>query len=144
MAEPSSPTPSQPPSDRYVGWLNAIKGLSLGNVLVIALLAIVAVPVYVIYRALGDDALLDRFMSTYEETTSQQAGCTLRHVQARGGPDMWGISTGFAFQGEDRWMVSVVTPRQPSNEEFASNCEALKLIVDKMLSNGIAPDDDGE
>src|SRR5262245_34108316 len=104
MAEPSSPTPSPPQNDRYVGWLNAVKGLSLGNVLVIALLAVVAVPVYVIYRALGDQELLDRFMSTYEEETSQQVGCTLRHVQARGGPEMYGISAGFAFQGEDRWM----------------------------------------
>jgi hypothetical protein len=47
-------------------WLGAVKDLSLGNVLVIALLAIIAVPVYIIYRALDNDALMDRFLSTYE------------------------------------------------------------------------------
>src|SRR5215510_3352540 len=97
--------PPAPPRDKYIGWLNAVKGLSLGNVLVIALLVVIAIPAYTIYKALGDDALLDRFMSTYEETTNQVVGCTLRHVQQRGGPDMWGVSAGFAYQGEDRWLV---------------------------------------
>src|SRR5215510_8481877 len=135
--------PPAPPRDKYIGWLNAVKGLSLGNVLVIALLVVIAIPVYIIYKALGDDALMDRLMSTYEEKeSSQMVGCTFRHVQARGGPDTWGISAGFAYQGTDRWMISVITPREPSNEEFVSNCEALKLIVDKMLSHGITPNDD--
>ena len=120
------------------GAANVVKGLTLSNVLVIALLAVIAVPVYVIYRALGDDSLMDRFMSTYEEVSSQQAGCTLRHVQARGGPDLWGISAGFAFAGADRWYVNVVLTHAPSNEEIQSFCSALKLIADRMLDHSDA------
>jgi len=97
------------------------------------MLAVVAVPVYIIYRALDDEKLLDRFMSTYEETANQQSGCVLRHVQERGGPDNWGISSGFAFQGADRWFVSVVLTHEPSSEEILSYCESLKLIADRML-----------
>lgn len=118
-----------------------VKGLSLGNVLVIALLAVIAVPVYVIYKALGDDKLLDRLMSTYEETYSQNVGCTLRHVQRRGGPDQWAVSSGFAYQGADRWTVSVWTDHEPNGEEVNSYCEALKLIADRMVLHG--RDDDG-
>jgi hypothetical protein len=136
MSVPQQPEPEPPPEGRYLGWLNAIKGLSITNVLVIAMLAVVAVPVYTIYKALGDDKLLDRFMSTYEEEASQMTGCTLRHVQERGGPDIWGISSGFAFQGDDRWFVSVALSHDPSSEEVASYCESLKLIADRMLDRG--------
>jgi hypothetical protein len=122
--------------DRIERAANVVKGLSLGNVLVIALLAVIAVPVYVIYRALGDDRLMDRFMSTYEEVSGQQAGCTLRHVKARGGPQLWGISAGFAFAGADRWFVNVVLDHAPSTEEVSSYCESLKLIADRMLDRG--------
>ena len=100
------------------------------------LLAIVAVPIYVIYRALDDEKLLDRFMSTYEEKSSQQYGCTLRHVQARGGPDLWGISTGFAFQGADRWAINVTLGHEPSTEEIDSYCATAKLLADSMLQTG--------
>jgi hypothetical protein len=124
-----------PPSEgKYLGWLNAVKGLTVSNVLVIALLAVIAVPVYVIYRALEDEKLMDRFMSTYEELGNQQSGCTVRHVQARGGPALWGISTGFAFQGSDRYFVNVALQRQPTDTEIVSYCEALKLIADKLLT----------
>ena len=44
---------------------------TLSNVLIIALLALIAVPVYVIYRALGDEKIMDRLMSTYEEIDSK-------------------------------------------------------------------------
>jgi hypothetical protein len=129
--------PEPPPQDgKVLSWLNAIRGLSITNVMVIAMLAIVAVPVYTIWKALGDEKLLDRFLSTYEELgSSQQTGCVLRHVQERGGPDTWGISTGFAFQGEARWFVSVAITHKPIDSEFVSYCEALKLIADRWQTD---------
>jgi len=127
----------QPPTEgRFLGLVNAVKGLTVANVAMIAVLAMIAVPVYVIYRALGDDKLLDRLMSTYEELDSQQTGCALRHLQERGGPEVWGVSSGFAFAGSDRWHVNVVLDHEPSREELVSYCESLKLIADTMLSRG--------
>jgi hypothetical protein len=130
---------SEPPPQegKYLGWLNAIKGLTISNVIVIAALAIVAVPVFVVYKAVsGNEKLLNRFLSTYEEETNQQSGCMLRHVQQRGGPDQWAVSSGFAFTGADRWFVSVVLNHAPGSEEIVSFCESLKLIADKMLDRG--------
>ena len=131
--EPPVPTP---PPDRYVGWLNAVKGLTISNVLVIALLVMIAVPVYVIWKALGDDNLMDRLLSTYEEVEGPNAGCTIRHAQERAGPDLWSIGSGFAFFGEARWFVNVTLSHKPTDEEVASYCESLKLIADRMLENG--------
>jgi hypothetical protein len=136
QGEEPRPPPPRTGDGKVLSWLNAVKGLSIVNVLVIAMLAIVAVPIYVIYRALDDEKLLDRLLSTYEETSSQMTGCTLRHVQERGGPDLWGISSGFAFAGAERWFISVVLSHEPSNDEIVSFCESLKLIVDGMYKNG--------
>ena len=129
MAEP-------PPDGRVAGWITAAKGLTISNVLVLAALAAVAIPVYVVYKALGDDKLLDRLMSTYEELDAGQSGCAVRHLQERGGPELWGISSGFAFQGNDRWFVNVVLQRPPTMDEIGVYCDALKLIADRMLERG--------
>jgi hypothetical protein len=128
---------SEPPEpgklERAAG---VVKGLTLGNVLVIALLVVIAVPVYIVWKAVGDDKLMDRLMSTYEEI-DQDSGCALRHVQARGGPDLWGVSAGFSFSGTDKWYVNVVLDHAPRNqEELLSYCETAKLIVDRLLAHG--------
>ena len=120
-----------------------VKGLSLSNVLVIALLAVIAIPVYVIYKALGDEKIMNRLLSRYEELDARKTGCTLRHVQERGGPDLWGVSAGFSFIGTDRWFVNVVMDHNPSDEEVVSYCEALKLIADRMLDRGDGYSDTG-
>lgn len=125
--------PQPPPGDggRISGWLTAVRGLTLTNVLVVALLAIVAIPAYTIYRALNDPAVMNRLMSTYEEHPDQ-SGCLIRHVKQRGGPDMWSIASGFAIAGVDRWFVSVIIPHAPTAEEVASYCESAKLLADAM------------
>lgn len=112
--------------------LTAVKGLSLSNVLIIALLAVIAVPVYIVYRALNDAAVMDRLLSSYKEVPNT-SGCTLREVKSRGGPARWAIATGFAFHGADRWSVNVILDQQPSTEQLVSNCETLKLIADNVL-----------
>ena len=125
MAEP-------PPDPRFSGWLTAIKGLTITNVLVIALLIVVLAPAYLLYRAVNDEKLMDRFLSSYREMASQQSGCTLRVARERGSPNQWGISTGFAYQGSDRWMVSVVLDHEPNADEIQSYCATLYLLIDFM------------
>jgi hypothetical protein len=129
-------TVQPPPAEgRLAGAANVIKGLTLSNVLVIFLLLCMAGPAYVLYRALGDEKLLDRFLSSYQEIAST-TGCTIRVVAERGGPQRWSISTGFAFAGADKWTVGVILDREPTEEEIASYCASLGLIVDKMHDEG--------
>jgi hypothetical protein len=123
----------QPPTNgKVLTAVNAVKGLSLTNVLIIFLLVLIGVPTYVVWKAIGDDKLMDRLMSTYEEYSTDN-GCLLRHVQERGGPDLWGVSSGFAYQGADRWFISVVLPHEPKPEEVTSYCESVKLIADRLV-----------
>ena len=112
-----------------------MKGLTAGNILALLAVALIGVPVYTVWKALSDEKLLARLMSTYEEIP-QPSGCTLRHVRQRGGPDLYSVSSGFAFQGVDRWFVSVVVSHAPSEGEIEAYCASLKLISDRMLQRG--------
>jgi hypothetical protein len=125
--------PPPPAEGRLAGAARVIQSLSLSNVLVIFLLLLMAGPAYVLWKALGDEKLLDRFLSSYQEIASD-TGCTIRVVAERGGPERWSISTGFAFQGADRWTVGVILDHDPTSAEgeIASYCATLTLIVDKM------------
>jgi hypothetical protein len=127
MPEP----PPQPDQGRVVGLINAAKGLTFANIVILALLVAILVPVYIVWRALSDETLLNRLLSHYQVVPSDTP-CTVRVVAERGGPEYWSVSTGFAFQGADRWTVGVILDRQPTTEQIASYCASLTLIVDKM------------
>jgi hypothetical protein len=115
-------------------WLATwLKSLTFTNVAIIALIAMVAIPVYATYKLMTDPSMLDRFMSSYDEYTEVETGCTVRTVRLRGGPWRWSISTGFAFQGSDRWTISVILSSEPKPEDIISYCATLELVVEKML-----------
>jgi hypothetical protein len=125
-----------PPNPQNQGILErgiaAVKGLSLNNVLIIMLLMIVVIPSYLIWRVLNDPAMLGRFLSSYEEVLSDKWPCTLRIASLRGAGDQYSISTGFAYQGSERWTLAVLMDRKPTDEEMISYCETLNLLVDFM------------
>ena len=116
------------------GWAervaSIIKGLTFTNVLMLFLLSLIVVPGYIMYRAVNDPTILERMLSSYKEFPPQDSGCTLREFKARGGPRMWTISTGFAYQGTDKWVASIVLDHMPNEDENVSYCESLKLVTE--------------
>jgi hypothetical protein len=133
----ASQPPTPPPDlERATGWLSAVKGLTVTNAIVIILLVVAIAPAYVVYRALDDPALLDRFLSSYHVVSSQLSDCTLRTGRQRGEPAVWSISTGFAYEGPSRWVISVLLEREPTMEEQISYCATLEAIVDHMHGGG--------
>ena len=129
MTEPA------PPPDRVgqaAGLVNIVKGLSLTNVLIIALLVAIAIPTYIMWRFLNDASMLNKFTSFYEEISSEQSSCTLRIASQRGADPIYSVTTGFAFQGSDRWNIGVILAHRPDDGAVVSYCETLNLIVDYM------------
>jgi hypothetical protein len=106
--------------------------MTLTHVLIIALLICIAIPTYILYRFLNDASLLNKFTSFYEEIASEQTPCTLRIASQRGAEAFYSISTGFAFQGSDRYTIAVLLTHKPDNGAIQSYCETLNLIVDHM------------
>lgn len=121
-----------PPSGWVTGLINTVKGLTITNVLVIILLALIMGPAYIVYRALNDQTLMDRFLSHYAEIASEDTNCLIRKLRMRGGPDAYSIATGFAYYGSDRWQIGVVMLRQPDHDDIVSYCATLNLLVDFM------------
>jgi hypothetical protein len=124
-----------PPPDRVgtiAGLANIVKGLSLSHVMTIALLVVIAAPTFVLYRFMTDSSLLNKWASFYEELASDKVACTLRIASQRGADPVYSISTGFAFQGSDRYTVAVLLTHKPDDGQLMSYCETLNLIVDYM------------
>ena len=124
-----------PTSREPQGWLasaaHAVRSLTLSNVLVIFLLLCMVAPAYVVWKVVNDEALLDRFLSSYSELPSD-SDCVIREARQRGEPERWSIATGFAFAGTDQWTVAVILDHAPTEGEIESYCASLLLIVDKM------------
>lgn len=131
MVEPQPP--QQQPAGVVVTLIHAVKSMTLTQALVIIMLAVVAIPSYLLWHVVSDPVSLGRFLSSYEEQSSDKSPCTLKIASLRGAGDTYGISAGFAFQGSDKWVMSVIIEnRKPTPEEFVSYCEALLLLIDFM------------
>jgi hypothetical protein len=129
--QPDQPSNQNRPSEgRIAGLISAVKGLTVANVLVIGMLVVIAAPAYLLYRALNDEELLDRFFSNFREHSSD-VGCALRSASLRGS-EVWGVSTGLAFQGADRYLVVVILNHHPDEAELASYCATVKAIADRL------------
>jgi hypothetical protein len=126
------PPPQQDTVTTVGGMIKIIKGMTLTNVLIIALLVTIAIPTYILYRFVNDASLLNKFTSFYEEISTDKSPCTLRVASQRGAEPFFAVSTGFAYQGSDRWTISVLLGHRPDDGEVASYCETLNLIVDYM------------
>jgi hypothetical protein len=135
MSETPQAQPQPPEQRSPEGIVAAVahfaKGLTLTNVLAIGALAVVLVPSYLLWRLLNDESMLGRVLSSYEEK-EDKSGCTLRIASLRGAGDTYAISTGFAAQGADQWVISVIMSRTPSETDINSYCETLQRIVDHM------------
>lgn len=127
LAEPTS-------SDKVTGWLTIVKGLTPTNAIVVFILVVALVPAYIAWKMINDQTLLDRLMSDYNVLASQNSSCTLRSARQRGEPLTFFISTGFAYEGDDRWTVGVSISHEPNSAEVQSYCEVLNLVVDYMRS----------
>ena len=81
--------PDRPPLQNegiVVAILNFFKSMTLTQVLILALAVIIAIPTYVLWRALNDESMLNTFLTRYEEFTNKTS-CTLRIFILRGGGD---------------------------------------------------------
>ena len=131
----SAPTP-EPPSGFIASIVSAIKGMTLGNALVVVLLVVVLVPSYLLYRVVTEPELLDRFLSSYKVIGSQVSACSVRKAKQRGEDYTYVISTGFAFEGGTRWSLAVALSWEPTDDQVRSYCDTLQKIVDHMRNTG--------
>jgi hypothetical protein len=131
-------TPPEPPLSSP-GWLGLFKGLTPTNAVAILILLCGLVPAYVVYRLVTDATLLDRFLSAYVIEPTQTA-CRLVKARERGETFTYAVTTGFAFEGQDRWSIGVIMNQEPSEEDMQADCHLLQAIIGYMHGMGPPPD----
>lgn len=113
--------------DKAVG---IIKGLSLQNVAVIAMLLLMAIPAYLTWKIINDEALLNMLFSSYAERQLAGTDCSMRVASVRGGRSTYNISMSYGFSGNDRWYLGVTTPVEPNDTDAKNYCRVLDEIID--------------
>jgi hypothetical protein len=109
--------------------LDAVKGLTIVNVVVIGLLAIILVPLYVGWRMLNDPNLMGAVFNIYSEieTTSE---CPLAYEQPAGGQGRYVIRAVLAERNAETWYISTKVKFQPDDQAMTLYCAALTALVD--------------
>lgn len=139
MTEPQPPPQPNQQQGFWQAVIGVISGMTITQALVVLILLVALVPSYLLYRVINDPELAGRFLSSYEEISSPETSCILRIASLRGGGDEYGISTAFAAQGNDRYVISVLMDRKPSEVEIQSYCATLTAIVDHLRRPETAP-----
>jgi hypothetical protein len=122
------------------GWAGIVQKLTPTNALVVFLLVVSLVPAFTAYRLLTDPQLLDRFLSSYS-VSDPLGACRVVKARQRGEDFSYAITTGVAFEGQQRWTIGTVMTREPTTEEVTSNCALLQAIIDFMHGATAAPPD---
>ena len=137
---PPPPPPSPPDHVGMIGgFVKILQSMTLQNVLTLALVVLIAAPSFILYQFITDASLLNKWASFYEELSSDKVSCTLRIASQRGSDPIHSISTGFAYQGSDRYIVGVILDHRPDEGDLVSYCEVLNKIVDHMRRPEKAP-----
>jgi len=100
------------------------------NIAVIAVLALIAVPSYFVYRVTSDEKFASVFFSTYSEHAVPGTNCFVRVASVSGRVEDYRISRPFAYSGQARWVISIETPLRPNDDNAVEMCDILGLIIE--------------
>lgn len=111
--------------------VDAVKGLSLANVLVIILLVVVAVPAYVGWKVTSDPALMALVFNDFAEIPST-TDCNLFRLKPTGGSTYYAISNQFSERNAESWAVTVRLKFLPDDEAMKAYCGSLEEVIDYL------------
>lgn len=123
----------EPPRVDRVGMLdrmlNVVKGLTYTNVAIMALLLLLLVPVYLVYRILGDQNLMGAVFNVYSELDAP-TDCLLAFQQPAGGSGAYIVRAVLAERNAEVWYVSVKLRFKPDDQAMTQYCGAATQVVD--------------
>jgi hypothetical protein len=108
--------------------LDSVKGLSLSNVLVLALLALIAVPAYVGWKVINNPALMSIVFSDFEEIPSV-TDCNLFRAQSSGSAAFWAVTNQFGQRNAESWSIAVRVKFLPDAAAMRDYCASLEAVV---------------
>jgi hypothetical protein len=118
--------------------LDSVRTLTLSNVLVIALLVVIAIPAYIGWRVLNDPVLMGVVFSQYREYPTK-GECALIFAQPAGGTGFFAITNAFAERNNEFWSVAVRIKFHPDDEAIDKYCGTLAALIEYARDPNIEP-----
>ena len=114
-----------------VKWaVGAVKALSLGNLLTLAILAVIAIPGYFSWKFMTDEAFRHEFMST---TRVVAADVPCQVVQGNlGGADRITVLSAYELKDDIEHMIALRTTKLVPTADYAKLCEMARKEVNQI------------
>lgn len=120
--------------------IEALKGLTLTNLLVLLVLVLILAPAYLAWRVVNDPDLRNILFSSFRAIEVEGVDCSYIKASEAGVDPHWLVAKDFAFSGRDRWFIGVNSPEEPSPAEVEAYCRTLsEVIVYARERNGLTP-----
>lgn len=110
--------------------LDAVKGLTLLNIAVLALLLFLLLPAYLAWKIMNDEMMFNAVFSAYSELDSP-TDCSLTFQQAAGGRPYYLIRQVMAVRSRETYGASVRLDwdHLPDHDAMVRYCDTLDSIV---------------
>jgi hypothetical protein len=111
--------------------LEIIKGLTITNIVTLAMLIGLLLPAYLGWRVINDATLMALILSEYRELPAK-TDCQLAKEQPAGTEGTYSLRTPFAERSREVWYISVRVRFEPDEQALNKYCAALQGVVDYL------------
>jgi hypothetical protein len=111
--------------------IDQLKGLTFVNVAILALLVVIAVPTFFVWKAVDNPDLLSLVFSEFQELETG-TDCNLFKGQSQGAQPYWAVTNQFAERNAAFWSVAVRIKFKPDHEAVVAYCKSLEAVVSFM------------
>ena len=124
-----------PPSGAYISiserLVNIVRSLTLTNILMIALLVVIAVPAYFAYRFMTDEAFRRDF-GTHAAVLEKNVVCDVFEGQTYGAKTHQSVLIIFGVDGRLEKVVGVRALGKLTDQEIDAACQKVQAMVEKL------------
>lgn len=132
MERPPAPIPPPTPPGVYERLARIVADLTLGNVVTIGLLMMVAVPVFIVWKLANDSGLRDAFLSSMRVQEGLGVPCLVMVGNVAGAPHRTVVIVAFETDGRLEFDIAVRSPGQMDGAEVAKACDEARRYRDVM------------
>ena len=108
-----------------------IKSLNLTNILIIALMVLIALPTYFVYRFIADVDFRREFMDT-AVVLDKYAPCVVLEGHKWGANKRHSVVAVFALDGRNEKLIGMRSPEPMTPDEINEMCKKVQIMANEM------------
>jgi hypothetical protein len=111
--------------------IHTVRTLTLTNILMIALLLLIAVPVYFIYHFMTDDGFRRELLSR-AIIIDKNVPCIVLVAHRYGSADRYTVGLVYGFEGRMERIIALRAPGTLTDQEIEKVCDRVVAIANEM------------